>query len=64
MKQRDLMRELFHRFDGDRARAVEAYAKAKRGGMVKRVRNGHGMSPEEYASRLFADGIKKKWIRG
>jgi hypothetical protein len=37
MKQRDMMRELFRRFRGDRARVVEAYVEAERRGDVERV---------------------------
>jgi hypothetical protein len=62
MKQRDLMRELFRRFGGDRARVVEAYAEAERRGEIERVRDAHEMSADEYASRLFADGVEKRWI--
>jgi hypothetical protein len=63
MKQRDMMRELFRRFAGDRARVVGTYAEAERRGEVGRVRDSHHMSADEYASRLFADGVKKNWIQ-
>jgi hypothetical protein len=63
MKQRDLMRHLFRRFNGDRAQIVAAYADAERRGEVARVRDTYGMSADDYASRLFADGIKKGWIQ-
>jgi hypothetical protein len=62
MRQRDMMRELFRRFNGDRARVVEAYAEAERRGEVERVRDTHDMSSDKYASRLFADGVEKRWI--
>lgn len=62
MTQRDMMRELFRRFGGDRAQVVEAYAEAERRGEVERVRDAHDMSADEYASRLFADGVEKSWI--
>jgi len=63
MTQTDMMRELFRRFGGDRARVVEAYAEAERRGQVERVRDTHDMSAEEYAARLFADGVEKRWIQ-
>jgi len=63
MKQRDMMRKLFRRFDGDRTSVVKAYAKAEQRGEVKRVRDSHDMGSDEYASRLFADGIQKRWIQ-
>jgi len=63
MTQRDMMRHLFRRFGGDRLRVVEAYAEAERRGEVVRVRNSNHMSADEYASCLFADGIRKQWLQ-
>ena len=63
MRQRDVMRELFRRFGGDRTRVVEAYAEAERRGEVKRKSDSHDTSADEYASRLFADGVRKGWIQ-
>jgi len=57
------MRELFRRFDGNRARVVQAYAEAEQRGEVERVRDSHGMRADEYASRLFADGVQKRWLQ-
>ena len=63
MTQRDMMRQLFRRFGGDRPRVLKAYAEVERRGWVVRVHNSHDMSADEYASRLFADGIRKQWIQ-
>jgi hypothetical protein len=63
MTQRDTMRKLFRRFDGDRTRVVKAYAEAERRGEVTRVRDSHDMGADKYASRLFADGVQKRWIQ-
>ena len=60
--QRAKMRELYILFNGNREKCVSAYAEAERLGQVVRTSNEHGMSAEEYASRLFADGIFKKWL--
>lgn len=60
--QRDTMRDLFLRFGGDAHRTIAAYAAAERAGLVTRRSNVRGMEPEEYASRLFADGVKKGWL--
>src|SRR5687768_10650120 len=57
------MRDLFHRFDGDRERVVEAYADAERRGEVPRTSDVRGMDAREYASRLFSDGVRKGWLR-
>ena len=57
------MRKLFRRFDGDRSRVIAAYAKAERRGEILRVHDSRNMSADEYASRLFADGVQKRWIQ-
>jgi len=61
--QRDVMRELHRRFDGDHDKVVAAYAAAERRGEVTRASNVRGMEPEEYAERLYQDGVAKGWIR-
>ena len=61
--QRDVMRELNRRFGGDHDKVVAAYAAAERRGDVKRTSNVRGMEPEEYAERLYRDGVAKGWIR-
>lgn len=63
MKQRDMMRQLFERCRGDRVRIVSAYAEAERRGRVSRMRNRYGLSAEDYAARLLADGLRKTWLR-
>jgi hypothetical protein len=60
--QRDIMRDLNRRFGGDDDKVVAAYAAAERRGEVRRASNVHGMTPEEYARRLYADGVAKGWI--
>lgn len=60
--QRDKMRELFRQYPRDREIVIRQYAKAERDGIVSRRSNSRGIIPEEYAARLFADGIKKGWI--
>lgn len=60
--QRDMMRALFRQFGGDKNRTVAAYAAAERRGEVDRLSNVLGMTSQEYATRLFADGTKKGWL--
>jgi hypothetical protein len=62
MNQRDKMRELFRKYGKNHDLIVEKYADAERRGDVIRKRNSHGLASDNYASRLLADGIKKKWI--
>jgi len=61
--QRQVMCDIYARSGRDRDRAIEAYAAAERRGDVPRRRNGRGISPEQYAIRLFADGINKGWLK-
>jgi DNA transposition AAA+ family ATPase len=60
--QRDKMRELFRKYPRDREIVIREYAKAEQDGVVSRLSNSRGIIPEDYAARLFADGIKKGWI--
>jgi hypothetical protein len=62
--QRDVMRELNRRYGGDPGQVVAAYAAAERRGDVKRDSNVRGMTPEEYAERLYHDGVSKGWMAG
>jgi hypothetical protein len=63
MSQRDLMRHFYQRFRGNRNRVVVAYAEAERRGTVIRQSNTRNISAEEYASRLYADGMRKGWLQ-
>jgi hypothetical protein len=60
--QRDVMRDLNRLFGGDHDKVVAAYAAAERRGDVKRALNVHDIEPEEYARRLYADGVAKGWM--
>lgn len=61
--QRDVMRRLHHLHGGDKGRVVREYARAERDDKVQRVKNESGLTPEEYAERLFNDGEAKGWLR-
>jgi hypothetical protein len=56
------MRALFAQCNGDRERTINAYAEAERRREVRRDKNTHGLTAEQYASALFADGIRKGWL--
>lgn len=60
--QRDTMREIYARWRHDPERVIREYAMAERRGAVRRKANKSGLSPEEYARALFADGMKKGWL--
>jgi hypothetical protein len=62
LTQRDMMRRIYARYAPDEARIVREYAAAEQRGEVQRLRNESGLSPEEYAKALLADGQKKGWL--
>lgn len=61
--QRALMRELMARYGGDMELVIQEYAAAERRGEVERKQNASGLTPEGYARALYADGVKKGWLR-
>ena len=62
-KQRDLMRFLVGELGHDQVAVCREYAAAEHRGLVQRKGNGHGLSAAQYASRLYADGVGKGWLR-
>ena len=56
------MRELMRKHPNDPSAIIREYAQAEREGVVQRERDTNDLSAEDYASRLYADGIKKQWI--
>ena len=64
MSQRDKMLEIYKRHKGNNDNAIiREYADAERSGKVKRKRNKYGLSAEDYAKRLLADGRDKGWLK-
>lgn len=60
--QRAAMREIFTRVAGDEDRAVQEYVAAEREGRVRRKGNKSGLTAEQYARALIADGYRKGWL--
>jgi hypothetical protein len=60
--QRDYMRKLVAQFGFDQERVCSAYALAEREGIVRRKSNQTALSAEDYARRLWLDGIRKGWL--
>jgi hypothetical protein len=56
------MRDLFTKWGDDTERLVAEYAAAERRGEVRRKRNTHDVSPEDYARALLADAQNKGWL--
>ena len=61
MTQRKRMQLAFK--SRDREFAIADYAAAERRGCVQRRRNSRGLTPEQYATLLLADGLKRGWIQ-
>jgi hypothetical protein len=53
--QQELMRHFYRTIGPDKQAVCAAYAKAERDGLVGRIRNVNGLTPEQYASRLWSD---------
>ena len=62
MRQTDKMRELFRRYRGNKTRVIREYALAEQQNVVIRKSNRYGLTAIDYATRLFADGVRKGWI--
>jgi len=62
MKQRDKMRQLSVRHNGNKEIIVCEYARAESRGEVPRLRNAHKLSAIVYARALLRDGKRKSWL--
>ena len=60
--QRDKMRGLYREYEGDKEETCAAYVRAEKDGEVKRKSNKNRMRPEDYASRLWKDGVRRGWL--
>ena len=61
--QRDAMREVFKKYNGDKNNAVRAYAWLEENSYTPRKNNTHGFGAMYYAEALYNDGIKKGWLK-
>ena len=62
MSQREKMKALYKQHKGDEKLAVKQYAQAEKDGEVKRDSNEYDLSPENYAQRLWNDGVNDGWL--
>ena len=63
VSQRDKMRELYKSIGNNEVDLIHEYAAAEQRGEVERKCNKSNHSPEEYATRLLADGLRKGWLQ-
>jgi len=54
--QREYMRMLFQKFDGNESKVIAAYAQAEGDGIVLRKSKKHYDTPKKYATALWYDG--------
>ena len=62
MGQRAVMKQLAEMHNYDKSVVIAKYAQAERTGKAQRLSDEHSTAPEEYARRLWEDGIKKGWL--
>jgi hypothetical protein len=62
MTQRGLMRQLVSERGSDQESVCAAYANAEKCGDVVRRSNRYGLTPLDYARRLYRDGVRKGWF--
>jgi hypothetical protein len=56
------MRALYRRLGGDHDRVIADYAAAERSGDVTRASDVRNLEPEDYAHRLYRDGVTRGWL--
>ena len=61
--QRDAMREVFGKYNGDRDKAIMAYAWLEENSYAPRKNNTHNFGSMYYAEALYNDGVKKGWLK-
>ncbi len=60
--QRDYMRRLVKHLGRNKQSVCRAYAQGEIKGEVGRDNNASGLSAEQYAEALWADGERKGWL--
>jgi hypothetical protein len=63
MRQRDIMRRFYREHRGNAEQTIRAYADAERRGDVRRASNAYNIDALTYARLLFADGLRRGWLR-
>lgn len=56
------MRAIWARCAPDEDRSIREYAAAEHRGDAPRKQNASGLTPEQYARALLADGLGKGWL--
>ena len=61
--QRDAMREVFGKYNGDKNKVIRAYAWLEENSYAPRKNNTHNFGSMYYAEALYNDGVKKGWLK-
>ncbi len=61
--QRGAMREVFGKYNGDKNKAIRAYAWLEENSYAPRKNNTHNFGSMYYAEALYNDGVKKGWLK-
>ena len=60
--QREAMRAVFQKANGDKFKTIRAYEYLEEKSFVQRKNNTHGFDAGYYAEALYNDGIQKGWL--
>ena len=63
MTQRDIMRRFYRQHRGNPDQTIRAFLVAERYGDVRRASNYSNIDVLTYARVLFADGLRRGWLR-
>ena len=61
--QRDAMKAVFFKYNGNKNKTIKAYAWLDKNSYVQRKHNKHNFDSLYYATVLYNDGIKKGWLK-
>jgi hypothetical protein len=61
--QREAMREVYNKYNGNRDKVVRAYAWLDENKYAPRRNNTHNFNSIYYAEALFNDGVNKGWLK-
>ena len=57
------MRRFYREHGGDAEETIRAFADAERRGEVRRASNAYNIDALTYARLLFADGLRRGWLK-
>ena len=61
--QRDAMKEIFKKYNGEKDDVIKTYAWMEGKGYAQRKSNLYHLSAMSYAKALYRDGIRRRWLK-